>query len=72
LKIWQKGRQKNDKKRRQLEKGKDDLKKFWKDTRSVFRFQKLAKIKKVGEQARCHFCGARGVIMEKFPRRGYG
>jgi hypothetical protein len=32
----------------------------------------LAKIKGVGEKAHCHFCGAQGVILEKFPRRGYG
>ena len=27
---------------------------------------------KIGEKGRCHFCGTSGVIVEKFPRRGYG
>jgi hypothetical protein len=26
----------------------------------------------VGRRGRCHFCGIYGVIMNKFPRRGYG
>ena len=27
---------------------------------------------KVGAIGFCHFCGSKGVIVEKFPRRGYG
>lgn len=26
----------------------------------------------VGRRGRCHFCGICGVIVDKFPRRGYG
>lgn len=26
----------------------------------------------VGESRRCHFCGTSGVVVERFPRRGYG
>ena len=28
--------------------------------------------KKMGTIGFCHFCGSEGVIVEKFPRRGYG
>lgn len=27
---------------------------------------------KVGSVGFCHFCGSGGIILEKFPRRGYG
>jgi hypothetical protein len=27
---------------------------------------------RTGRKGRCHFCGASGRIVEKFPRRGYG
>lgn len=27
---------------------------------------------RIGEEGRCHFCGVSGLIVEKFPRRGYG
>lgn len=27
---------------------------------------------KIGEKGSCHFCGTSGLIVEKFPRRGYG
>jgi len=28
--------------------------------------------RKIGVIGFCHFCGSEGVIVEKFPRRGYG
>ena len=30
-----------------------------------------AKRKRLGENGYCHLCGAEGIIVEKFPRRGY-
>lgn len=72
LRRCERDRRNNHKQRKLIATGKDDLKKAKKDILAVFRFQKLVKIKKVGEKAHCHFCGRRGVILQKFPRRGYG
>ena len=44
------------------------------DTRLLVRGgkNKVQVIGKVGSIGFCHFCGSKGVIVEKFPRRGYG
>jgi hypothetical protein len=70
--MWQQGQPNNYEPRRSIATGKKYLKNSKKDALPLFRFQTLAAKKVVGEKAHCHFCGAQGVIMKKFPRRGYG
>lgn len=43
------------------------------DIQSLIRDGKVSKGKRaVGTEGRCVFCGCKGIIVEKFPRRGYG
>lgn len=43
------------------------------DIRSLIRDGKVSKAKRaMGTKGRCVFCGCKGLIVEKFPRRGYG
>jgi hypothetical protein len=74
LKIWQQGRQNDFESKRPIKKEKKYRKNYKKDKNilSLFRFQRLANKKVVGEKAYCHFCGSEGLVVEKFPRRGYG
>jgi hypothetical protein len=73
LKIWKQGRQNDFESKRPIEKEKKYRKIYKKDKNilSLFRFQGLANKKVVGEKAYCHFCGSEGLVVEKFPRRGY-
>jgi hypothetical protein len=72
LKIWKQGRKNNYRTKRPIAKEKKYLKNSKKETRLLFRFQTLANKRVVGEKAYCHFCGSQGLVVEKFPRRGYG
>jgi hypothetical protein len=74
LKIWQRqqGRQNDWESKRPIAKEKKYLKNFKKNTLPLFKFQTLAGKRVGGEKAYCHFCGSEGLVVEKFPRRGYG
>jgi hypothetical protein len=72
LKIWKQGRKINYRPKKPIVKEKTYLKNSKKDTLTLFRFQALAKKNVVGEKAYCQFCGVQGLVVEEFPRRGYG
>ncbi len=66
-KFWENIQKKEGNLNRRKEKAKS-----LKQSATHFVERKVLKMKKcIGENARCHFCGQEGIIVNTFPRRGY-